>query len=58
MSLNWWWRRWSATHWVGDPSIATLPATASTTRSQRLALNEPWVRYRWKPTPMPNPPME
>src|SRR6185437_6674511 len=52
-----WWRRWSATHWVGLPSTAVLPATVSAIRSPRFALNDPCVRYRWKPVPMPKPPM-
>ena len=39
-----WWRRWSATHWVMLPCTAKEPATARAIRSQRLALNEPWVK--------------
>src|SRR5262245_40625927 len=38
-----------------SPWIEKEPATASVTRSQRLALNDPWVRYRWKPTVTPMP---
>src|ERR1019366_9305504 len=37
------------------PSIASDPATANAIRSQRLALNNPWVKRRWKPTVIPWP---
>jgi hypothetical protein len=35
--------------------MASDPTTARATRSQRLALNDPCVKYRWKPTVMPRP---
>ena len=48
-SLYLWCRRWSATQLSTGPSMARLPAIASAICSGRLALNEPWVKYRWKP---------
>ncbi len=50
-----WWRRWSATHLMTLPSMAMQPAIASAILSGRLARNEPWVKWRWKPTVMPSP---
>ncbi len=46
-SANAWCRRWSATQVIGEPCTAMLPAIARPTRSQRLALNDPWVKCRW-----------
>jgi hypothetical protein len=31
-----------------------LPRTASAMRIGRLALNDPWVKYRWNPAVMPS----
>ncbi len=54
-SENAWWRRWSATQMIGGPCTAIEPAIARKTRSPRLALNEPWVKCRWKPMVTPRP---
>src|SRR4029079_10286206 len=35
--------------------MAMLPARANAMWSGRLALNDPWVRYRWYPTVTPKP---
>ncbi len=35
--------------------MASDPAMASATRRPVLALNEPCVKYRWKPMLMPSP---
>ena len=50
-----WCRRWSATQWMTGPWMASEPATASAICSGRLALNEPCVKWRWKPTVTPSP---
>src|SRR5699024_2010690 len=50
-----WWRRWSATHLMTLPSMASEPATAKAMRRGRLARNEPWVKCLWNPTVMPSP---
>ena len=46
--------RWSATHEMTGPSIAIEPRIASVTRTLSLALNERWVKSRWKPTVIPS----
>ena len=55
LSLYLWCLRWSDTQVMTGPSMARLPAIASATRRPVFALNEPWVKYRWKPTVMPSP---
>ena len=53
---NAWWRRWSATHCDrGRPRSPASRRPPGRSAAGRLALNEPWVRYRWKPVPMPRP---
>ena len=34
---------------------AALPAMPSRILKPRTALNDPWVKYRWKPMLMPSP---
>src|SRR5690606_8667508 len=50
-----WCRRWSATQVMTGPCRAMLPAMAITTRSHGLALNDPWVKWRWYATVIPSP---
>src|SRR5580658_9315832 len=55
LSLYLWCLRWSETQLSMGPSSASEPATASAILSARFALNEPWVKYRWKPIAIPRP---
>src|ERR1044072_51390 len=50
-----WCLRWSATQEITGPSIAAEPRIASSPCSQGFALKLRWVRWRWKPTVIPNP---
>ena len=40
---------------ITGPSSAELPAMAIRILKPRTALNDPWVKYRWKPMLMPSP---